>query len=322
MAVSNISNHFDSSTLTLLVGTTKKPYSVHSSLLASNSKTFRAMCEGDWVESHSREVDWSGWEECTVKRYLEWIYTGNYSVSESSENLNAPPPEAESRKAPEPTVQSSQLGTVRPLTPLSACFTPLPTPGPYDTSQDKGDFSAKSMAHAKLYVLAQYTNTPALENAALGRLHNILVQFASSKDAQNTESIVNLVEYIYANTNSPMNSEEPMRRVISTFCAVRFFELLGQPAFQKLQYEGGAFMVDFWEKAGRSIEWERKKSDEVIEAHGKANKELEVKSASHSREKKELEVKCASLGRDNTALTKEMTEMRKKNTELRKKILS
>ncbi|KAF8244377.1 hypothetical protein K440DRAFT_588547 [Wilcoxina mikolae CBS 423.85] len=302
MSMPHISHHFDSSPLTLLVGERKKPYLVHASLLASNSKTFRAMCEGDWAETHSREVDWSEWEESTVKRYLEWIYTGDYSVSECSGISRTPPAEAESRTEPEPTVQSSQLDTLRPLTPLSACYTPLPTSWPNDTSLDKFDLSTISMAHAKLYVLAQYTNTPSLENAALGRLHNILLQFVPSKDAQVVESVVKLVVYVYEHTNALVNSEEPMRRVISTFCAVQFFELLGQPAFQKLQYEGGDFMVDFWEKTGRFIEGERKKSDEAIEARGKANKELEVK--------------CSSLGRENTALNKEMEELRRKNTSL------
>ena len=260
------------------------------------------MFEGNWSETQSREVDWSQWEESTVKRYLEWIYTGSYSVSECSENSSTLLAEAGGRTTPEPAVQQSQLDIHRPLTPLSACFVPLPTTGPDDTSHDMGDCSTLSMAHAKLYVLAQYTNTPALENAALGRLHKILLHTAPIKDPQTVESVVNLVEYVYANTNAFVNSEDPMRRVISTFCAVRFFELLGQPAFQKLQSEGGDFVVDFWEKAGRLIDWERKKSDEVIVAQGFANKDLEVK--------------CASLGRENTALTKDMAELRKKNTEL------
>jgi hypothetical protein len=275
-------------------------------------------------------VDWSEWEESTVKRYLEWIYTGSYSVSECSEYSETPQAEAGDRTTSEPAVQRSQLDIHRPLTPLSACFVPLPTTGPDDASLDKGDFSTVSIAHAKLYVLAQYTNTPVLENAALGRLHKILLQTAPIKSSQIVESIVNLVEYVYANTNALVNSEEPIRRVVSTFCVVRFFELVGQPAFQKLQSEGGDFVVDFWERAGRLLEWERKESDHVIEARGQVNKELEVKCASLGRENKELErkcaslgrenkdleVKCASLGRENTTLTKDMAELRKKNTEL------
>ena len=286
------------------MGIAKKPYLVHSSLITSNSKTIRAMCEGDWAESHSQEVDWSGWEECTVKHYLDWIYTGSYSVSEYSEDCDTAPTEEEIETSPEPSVQNSLFDTIRPLTPLSVCFTFLPAEAPYDTSQHDGDFSAISMAHAKIYVLAQYTNTPALENDALKRLHKLLVQLPPSKDLHIIESVVNLVQYVYANTNALVNSEEPMRRVISTFCAVRFFELLGQPAFQKLQYEGGDFMVDFWEKAGRLIEWERNTSDEDRKKSNEASK-------AWSKAYDKLKVECTSLRGENKALIKEVTELKK-----------
>ena len=199
-----------------------------------------------------------------MKRYLEWNYTGSYSVLESSGNPKPQPVRGRRRRLPESTVEESHLHTLHPLTltPLYACFTSLPSSKHDDTILDKGDFSAISMAHAKLYVLAQYTNTATLENAALGRLHRMLVQLIPNKDSQTVESVTNLVEYVYANTNALVNSEEPMRRVISTFCAVHFFELLQQPAFQKLQHEGGDFVVDFLEKAGRLIALERKQSNE------------------------------------------------------------
>jgi hypothetical protein len=288
--------------MTLLVGADKKRYLVHSSVLAANSETLRALCEGSWAETHTREIDWSEWEEATVKRFLEWIYTGDYSVPGSSKCNKMPPAELESHTTSEPIVQQPQIGMLRPLTPLKGCFTPLPATKLDATSLDKGDFSVTSMAHAKLYVLAQYTNTPALENAALGRLHKILVQLVPSNDSQIVESIVNLVVYVYSNTNALVNSEEPMRRVISTFCAVRFLELLGHATFQKLQSEGGDFVVDFWEKAGRLISWDRMKSDEMIETQEKVIQELTVRSA--------------SLGRENTALLNEREELKAKNSNL------
>jgi len=308
---------------------------VHSSLITANSKALHAMFEGNWAECHSREVDWSEWEESTVKCYLEWTYTGSYSVSECSGD-KTPPAEVESQPTPKPTVQKPQLDIHQPLLHLLDCFAPQPTPRPDDTPFDMGDFSTISMAHVKLYTLAQYTNTAALEEAVLGRLHMILSQTTAVKDSKTAESVVHLVEYVYANTNSLVNSEEPMRRVISTFCAAKMFELLGNPTFQKLISEGGDFVVDVWEKAKRLIESERKESEE----RGKANTKLEIKCASLSREnqlmeyrceslrnekgrweakctslckeKKDMGLKCTSLGVEKTALTKEVADLRKR----------
>jgi hypothetical protein len=307
------------------------------------------MCEGNWVESNSREVDWSGWEECTVKRYLEWNYTGSYSVLESSGKPKPPPVRGRRRRLPESTVEESHLHTLPPLTltPLYACFTSLPSSKHDDTILDKGDFSAISMAHAKLYVLAQYTNTAALENVTLGRLHRILVQLIPIKDSQTVESITNLVEYVYANTNALVNSEEPMRRVISTFCAVHFFELHQQPAFQKLQHEGGDFVVDFLEKAGRLIALERKQSNEDTKKYDGDRKRFDEDRREYDEDRKRFDndrkksledrmkcdqdrkksdenyrglwksyekwkAECTSLRGKNKVLSKEVAELKKK----------
>ncbi|KAF8542021.1 hypothetical protein BDD12DRAFT_730151, partial [Trichophaea hybrida] len=291
-----------SSAMTLLVGAAQKPFLLHFSLLAAHSKAFRALCDRNWSETHSREVDWSEWDVETVKLYLDWIYTGSYSVSESSRNRKTPPAETETETTPEPTVDKE---TFRPLTPLSACFTPISTPGPDAISLDTGDFATISIAHAKLYVLAQYTNTPALEKAALSRLHRIL------KDQQFVESVVNLVEYVYANTNALVHSEEPMRRVISTFCAFRFLDLLGQPAFLKLQLSGGDFVVDFCEKSGRLIDWDKKRSDEMIEERDKLVEERD--KVIEEREKKigELVNEYTRVCEENRVLVEKAAELRK-----------
>jgi hypothetical protein len=192
------------------------------------------------------------------------MYTGSYSVSESSDNPKTPQTEEEEEceQIAEPTEEWPQ-DIPRPMTPLGACFTPLCNSGFYEASRNNDDFPDISMAHAKLYVLAQYTNTPALENDALEKLHKLLVQFTFSNDPHIFESVVGLIQYVYGNTNSLANSEEPMRRVVSTFCATHYLKLLRKPAFKRLPFEGGDFMVDFWDKAGRLIEWERMKSDEV-----------------------------------------------------------
>ncbi|KAF8242324.1 hypothetical protein K440DRAFT_664843 [Wilcoxina mikolae CBS 423.85] len=293
-----ISSYLDSSPLTLLVGADMKRYLVHSSLLAAKSETVRVLCEGDWAETHSQEIDWSEWEEATVKHFLEWIYTGSYTTSECSETSTKMPPIAqECQPTPKPTVQNSELDPFRPMTPLSACVTSYSTSRLDNVPPDASDIPAIFMAHAKLYVFAQYTITAGLKNTALQRLNKILMKLTHPIEDQSIiDCVSKLVEYTYANTNALVNSEEPLRRVISTFCAARYFELQRQPSFQTLLNEGGDFAIDFWAKVGRLVIWDK-------------NREIQMLK----EENEKLKGQCTSLHRQNEKLTDENAKLEVSN---------
>jgi len=289
--------------LTLLVGADKKRYLVHSSLLAAKSEAVRTLYEGDWAETHSQEIDWSEWEEATVKHFLEWIYTGSYTTSEYSEkSIKMPPTVQECQPTPEPYVDNSEPDPLRPLTPLSTCVTTYSTPRPENVPLDATDIPAMLMAHAKLYVLAQYTITADLKQTALQQLHQILMLTHPSEDQRVVESVTKLVEYTYANTHALIRSEEPLRRVISTFCAVHLFELQEQPSFQTLLNEGGDFAIDFWAKVGRLVRSDKKRTDREIQKLKKANEQLEGQ--------------CTSLHGQIETLTDEKAKLEVTNTEL------
>jgi len=182
--------------MTILVGPERQPYTVHSDMLTKHSGSLRALCAGSWAETQSREIDWSEWEEATVERFLQWIHNGRYSTAE-------PVTEQSIGKTPPPSGQTASCHQF----PRRDARTPSRSESKAQGNPihiDSDSLSAIVMAHAKVYILAQYTNTEALEHVALKRLRNLLLSIKPlSKNSRVIEGIVRLVEYVYA-TSKPL----------------------------------------------------------------------------------------------------------------------
>ncbi|KAF8248477.1 hypothetical protein K440DRAFT_660794 [Wilcoxina mikolae CBS 423.85] len=258
----------DSAMMTILVGPDKQPYIVHSDMLTKHSGSLRALYAGNWEETQTREIDWSEWEEATVKRFLQWIYTGSYSAT--APNLGKTP---------------NMIATYRQ-------FIRRDPEGEKRMPVDKGDASTILMAHAKVYVLAQYTNTEKLEAVALKRFKNKILAVGEPKVIKGVEvdeAFVGVVEYAYDNTNSLVNSEEPLRRIISTYCADRWHEIQGKPALLTLLHTGGDFVVEFWEKVGRVVREDCEMRDNELEALSEKEQTLRRECATLRQKTLEIE---------------------------------
>lgn len=81
-------------------------------------------------------------------------------------------------------------------------------------SPDTKPFLPLLLAHAKIYALAHYKDVKPLKALALHRLKAALVD-----NAIEPEAIVELVRYVYLNTDSLRTGEEPMRRMVLYFVA-------------------------------------------------------------------------------------------------------
>ena len=56
---------------------------VHANILSvCNSPSLQTLVSGDWKESQERVIDWSEVDAATVKRFLTFLYTGDYVVPE------------------------------------------------------------------------------------------------------------------------------------------------------------------------------------------------------------------------------------------------
>ncbi|KAL8750674.1 MAG: hypothetical protein Q9184_006340 [Pyrenodesmia sp. 2 TL-2023] len=137
---------------------------------------------------------------------------------------------------------------------------------------------------AKIYALARYLELPDLKRLAF---HNIQDTLSSLYKFANTMVVTNvmaLAQYTYAHTDSLANSEEPLRKLVSTFVASKL-TLLAGPEFDGLMAEGGEFAVDVMNQTQRETTyqlWKRKEDNSALktEVHSLKRKIEEMEEAS------------------------------------------
>lgn len=161
-------------------------------------------------------------------------------------------------------------GQPRPLTPFKEPEAPIYYPP--DNSQDLGQNKAAErmyhvlyppathnyrlvfLAHAKVYALAQLQGVRALQNMALQRLSAVLVTIWSVDHGSHlVQNIVELLDYVYTHTNTPADTEEPMRKVVSQFVALNFPALQSEEAMRTIMKQGGDLVGDLMEKVCRRL---------------------------------------------------------------------
>ncbi|KAL8709057.1 MAG: hypothetical protein Q9225_007507 [Loekoesia sp. 1 TL-2023] len=104
---------------------------------------------------------------------------------------------------------------------------------------------------AKVYVLAQYLQLIKLKQYAFHHIQDVLVFCNQTPPGSHTlVRIVDLARYVYSSTDSLTNSEEPLRKLVSTF-VVEWFVRLDKPEFERLIAQGGDFAVDVTRKLRR-----------------------------------------------------------------------
>ena len=64
-------------------------------------------------------------------------------------------------------------------------------------------------------------------------------------------NLVELISYVYVNTDSLISEEEPLRELVTT-CLARHFRHFKGEEVGELMEQGGDFVLDFWKKKKRS----------------------------------------------------------------------
>lgn len=211
----------DTPAFTILAGETKTRFTAHIGLLVAKTGFFRSLLRAPWTETQSNEIDWTDWDSGTVRRFLSWLYTDKYDV---------PDPVSATTTNPASPVRRNRSG--------------------FNPASEDVDYSPVFLAHAKLYVFSQYTATTDLKHRIIENLLSLLKSISTIP----TSAMVELVRYVYDNTDAPTNHEEPLRLVVSAYCALNYLKLRGVGLFRSLIEEGGDFVGDFWEKIGIKIE--------------------------------------------------------------------
>ena len=206
----------------------------HASVL-EQSDNLKAVIRGEWKDSLERKIVLEDWDAASVGRMLQWLYTGDYNApnpkvpSSFVENHHQVPKSAAAAKHPK--------YSTRALTPFANLrFSMLPLPAKRTESEKcetwmqkfgdaryDMDYEPTLLAHAKLYVLANYMLLPGLQAFTFERLHNLLSTMSPIEmDKPVMSNLVNLIEYIQATTTRPDDGEEPLHRLITTFIAYNF----------------------------------------------------------------------------------------------------
>ena len=268
-----------------------KSFFAHASIL-SQSDTLKALVEGGWKDSVNRTIKLPEWDADTVGRLLEWLYMGDYHsplpesppssridqqkqvVSQNNQELTAGEIAIIEDFGKDITIGAGNLNAQpeQQLVPISDqhfgehqyehrhfSLEHLSHWGQDCTFANRNLFFESLFVHAKVYCLANYMLLPGLQALAFDNLKQLLLLLEPLKPkAPAVSTLVNLVKYVYANTNRPQKGEEPLQRLLTTFIAQNassFIDNKRSLEVRRLMEEGGDFTVDVWAKASTRIGW-------------------------------------------------------------------
>ncbi|KAJ5348625.1 uncharacterized protein N7506_001878 [Penicillium brevicompactum] len=258
----------------VIVGPQKTVYYVHPAVLSScGSPVLKARVNDQWIKNGtSGAIDWTEFDEETVKCALSYLYIEDYDVrdrgfvGEQFEERNDEDQMAQaaslSTNAGSSMPDSKTLNEAlseRPLTPLSRC---LQAGLPAETIQTAAAAFMKepsacdeglgdiALMHAKVYCFAHQFLFSRLENMALQRLTQLLLKCGTPTDPFFL-GLSDAIRLIYGATpkSKPNN---PARELLSQYVALKY-TTLSEESMRALIAEGGDFMVDVTCKLARRI---------------------------------------------------------------------
>ncbi|KAK6339624.1 hypothetical protein TWF718_009020 [Orbilia javanica] len=277
----HIGSILDSEVIRVMVGQDKQVLYVHRAILEkSDSHTLKQVVSGKFKEGRGENgLDWSSEDPETVRRFLTYLYSGDYHVPkpelkkstiepqngvESGSGAAPPAAATDHGKKPrnEPDEQSVDQsgGVARPLTPIQYHLETVRLPT-WRYNTDAGDlehtprigkefaFGDTMLAHARLYVFAQYHLLRPLETLALQRLTQVMV--LAENHSYNLEAdVIPIIEYTYH--DEELERPEDLRELVSQFVAIHFHRFEGEDIYDILE-AGGTFVRDVCSKIGRQL---------------------------------------------------------------------
>jgi hypothetical protein len=235
-------------------------------------------------ESVSGEVKWDDVDKGTFLRFIQFTYTGDYSVpipqsciaeandrqvytgSESEIVLyQEPPADVEAWDFSFPTKKDKKRKNAS-ATKLMLDFDSFSSlsyqPPKVQThianaqgpclSDDGTETSFRiSLAHASLYVLAEKWGIDRLKQLTLCKIHQTLS--AAQFDASKVQDLVELVRYIYSGTPDLDSGIDELRKLICYYIATNGGITAEHATFAALLREEGGLAPDLWKIVGSKI---------------------------------------------------------------------
>ncbi|KAK6337797.1 hypothetical protein TWF696_001277 [Orbilia brochopaga] len=278
-AASKVALLLDSETISITVGDQGKILHVHRALFeTSESPILQAIVSGKYKEGKGENgLDWTTEEVETVKRMLAFLYTGDYNVPPPkpvkvpAATMEKPPKESkkvqgngddwEGPSAIDTNGEEgeTQGGLTRPLTPLQHHIKNVRLPTwrinteaghleYMDRTNRTFEYGPLLIAHAKVYLLADYHQVESLMTMALERLIQTMLHMTEAA-ANFQADLVQLINFTY---HQDSERPEDLRKLVAQFAALHFQEFGGEE-WETVLEQGGLFMKDLCTRLGRRI---------------------------------------------------------------------
>ncbi|KAI0012374.1 hypothetical protein F4779DRAFT_62692 [Xylariaceae sp. FL0662B] len=252
----------------ILVGADKKEFMMHAELLAHISEPLNALINNNMKESRDGVAEWPEVDEKTFVCFCQFAYTGDYNEPAPelfpatkdnpqdapdcgyrlvSEKKKESEPEPEPAPAPELAYhwEEQYAGYAPSSAQTHRCnrlwdrFTEfnyvVPKPPRLaiePPSNSQMTHTEVFLAHARLYVLADYYDIDALKILTIRKLHRCLVNFNLIKEK--VDDIAALVEYSYRNTVDKGVHGDELRALLTRYIACKIETMWTSPYFQEL----------------------------------------------------------------------------------------
>lgn len=244
---------FNSHPFKFLVGPGRKEFTMHSALVAHQSKALDTLVNGGMKEAIEKCVVWDETDEETFIRFCQFAYTGSYDGADPKKRKTVDLTTTLERAGESEdgweglAIRGKAKKHVAPLSPDSFAtkkeflwytFTTLhQNPDPEVMSQTRhiepGDNCADVfLSHARVYVFADYHGIDGLQTLALRNLRRTLTEF--TLDEKGSWGVIKLVDYCFKNTSDKGVHPDPLRTLVSTYTACKFEELWMNHRFRDL----------------------------------------------------------------------------------------
>lgn len=113
------------------------------------------------------------------------------------------------------------------------------------------DYTDTFLSHAKLYVFAEKFDIQPLKRLVLKNLHQTLAAFTLWPDC--VDDIVTLLSFVYSNTITPGNGDEPIRSMLNQYVSYEMDKMVEATAFRDLLEKDRDFLDDFCSQVARRL---------------------------------------------------------------------
>ncbi|VUC20983.1 unnamed protein product [Clonostachys rosea] len=207
------------------VGPDAKEYTIHSDLVALQSPVLSVLVNGGLSESISQSVNWDDIDEQSFLSFWEFVYTGDYDVSDatysSSGSTDASSNDdreeatggqngsfsSKERYRHEDEADCMQQGEEHPRGMLTSNVKNRQRPTmtwsdhvlgtEYPQDVKDGDFPGAFVHHARVYVLADRYAIPRLMNLSIHKLGTVMKNCTKAEDK--AQGIMALLQLCYTN---------------------------------------------------------------------------------------------------------------------------